>query len=110
MEQLYWKVKAKRIGGTNPKEIVAKARDYSHIIESSTKRLAYIRSKYFKKQKVFLKYFWEHLYQSGGWQQRAERLSYFLCAIEVIENSTYPPISTKPNRNKKKRNTLSFRR
>ena len=104
----YFLVKSLKIKGSNPKEIIKKAKDFSSLIERSSKRHSYIKSKYFKGEKIFLKYFWTHLYQSGGWKQRSKRVSYFFCAIELIEKSQHKPILITTNRHKKSETLYRF--
>ena len=66
------------------------ARRIFRIIENKTKRRPYLRSSYFRGQKIFLDNFWPHLKQKPYPDQR-RRLQFFECALEVIQKSTYPP-------------------
>ena len=54
-------------------------------------------SLYFKKGKVFLGLFWEHLNQKN-WRDRLRRLKFFPCAVDLIRNSKFEP-SSKQNPN-----------
>ena len=92
-------VKTKKIGATRYTDIIKRARKIFHDIEKKTKRRAYVRSAYFKKEKIFFDFFWVHLNQKLP-SDRRRRLRYFPCAIELIENSRLKPFS-EPNRNKK---------
>lgn len=92
------KTKASKYHGTHFDELNKKARADFKKITSRTKRKPYVRSAYFKKQKVFLKLFWEHL-QQKNWKERARRLKYFACAIDLIKNTRFEPTS-KQNPNK----------
>lgn len=67
-------------------------------IKKRTKRQPYLRSKYFKRQKVFVNLFWTHLFDKK-WQDRMRRLQYFEAAIDLIESSPFQPES-KINPNK----------
>jgi len=58
-----------------------------------------LRSAYFKKDKIFLHYYWEHLW-AQNWRDRVRRLKYYSCALDLIKNSKSDPIS-KENPNKK---------
>jgi|SRR5579859_3608263 len=92
-----WKVKAPIIPGKSYKSVNKIARALFHEVERKTKRKAYIRSKYFDKQKVFLSFFWDHLAGKRP-RDRTRRLKYFGCALEVIRDSQFDPdVATNPN-------------
>ncbi|SRR5258708_38357257 len=92
-----WKVKSKIIPGKIYKSVNKIARSIFHDMERKTKRKAYLRSKYFQKQKVFLSFFWDHL-STKKTQDRVRRLKYFECALEVIRDSQIAPeVVTNPN-------------
>lgn len=93
-----FQTKAKRASGTNYGEVYGKAKKAYQTIADKTKRRPYIRSPYFKKDKIFLDYFWEHLHQKN-WKDRIRRLKLYACALELIKNSRDEPI-TKQNPNK----------
>jgi len=88
-----YKTKIKKIGGTSYREIIKKARAIFHQIEKRSRRSAYLRSAYFKKEKVFLNLFWEHLCQKPR-RERKWRLKFLSCAFDLIENSRKKPTST----------------
>ena len=94
-----YQTRAKKLSGTSYREIHSDILDIFKHIKSKTKRRPYIRSVYFKKQKIFFDYFWEHLWQKS-WKERVKRLKYFPCAIELIQKSRQEPTS-KQNPNKK---------
>lgn len=85
--------KTKKLPGTN----YAKVRKYALVlynqIKKKTKRKPYVRSAYFKKQKVFFDFFWEHLLQKNL-KERVRRLKFFAAAVELIKNSRNHPITT----------------
>ena len=91
--------KVKKLPGTDYKEIHSEASAIFKQIKSKTKRRPYIRSAYFKKDKIFFDYFWHHLWQKS-WKERIKRLKFFPCAIELIQNSRQIPTS-KQNPNQK---------
>lgn len=67
-------------------------------IKKRSKRRLYVRSAYFKKEKIFLELFWKHLTDKKNFKDKTRRVKYFACAIELIENSRFAPISKKnPN-------------
>ena len=81
-----YRTKVVRLTGTDYHEIVRKAeRTYKDIV-SKTRRKPYIRSAYFKKEKVFLDYFWQHI-QDKNWRDRVRRLQFYPCALDLIKNS-----------------------
>ncbi len=94
-----FKVKLKKLSGTEYGEVHPIAFGFYKTIKKRTRRKPYIRSKYFKKDKIFLEFFWQHFWQNSNWRDRTRRLKYFICAIELIEQSTYDPTSKQnPNR------------
>ncbi len=95
-----YKTKTSKLTGTSYKEIIKKARKAFHEIEKRSKRTNYLRSPYFKKDKIFINLFWEHLNQKTS-RDRLRRLKLLSCAFELIQNSHYRPIS-KPDPNNKK--------
>lgn len=94
----FYQTKVKKISGTDYSEVYHEARRIFKNVSAKTKRRPYIRSAYFKKDKVFLDYFWNHLWQKS-WRDRVRRLKYYPCALDLIENSMADPIS-KQNPNK----------
>ncbi|MFC1612831.1 hypothetical protein ACFL23_00690 [Patescibacteria group bacterium] len=92
--------KSGKISGTNLKEVSKNAKIIYKDIVSKTKRNPYIRSAYFKKNKVFFTYFWEHLRQKSP-KKRFYRLQYFKVAIELIKSSRNQPTIEKRSTNKK---------
>ncbi len=94
-----YKTKTKKLNGTNFHEVNQKAFGLYQQIKRKTKRRPYIRSAYFKKDKIFLELFWRHLFDKPNWRDRVRRLKYFPCAIELIQNNSFDPISKKnPNK------------
>ena len=88
----------KPLSGTSYSEIYPKALGIYKHIASKTKRRPYLRSAYFGKNKVFLDYFWEHMRQKNL-RDRARRLMYYPCALDLIQNSRISPESkVNPNR------------
>ena len=81
-----------KLPGTDFHEIHSKARFVYKKIKSKSKRKPHIRSAYFKKDKIFLDYFWQHL-QQKNWKDRNRRLKYYPCALDLIKNSRIDPTS-----------------
>ena len=91
--------KVRKLSGSEYREVYIQVKNIYKEISSRTKRRPYIRSSYFKKDKIFLSYFWDHLW-TKNWRDRVRRLKYFPCAIDLIKNSRVEPISKEnPNRN-----------
>lgn len=93
-----YRTKVRPISGTDYHEVYHRARSVYQNIKAKTKRRPYVRSVYFKKSKIFLDYFWEHLHQKN-WRDRLQRLKFYPIAIDLIKNSRYEPESKQnPNR------------
>lgn len=92
-----YKSKYGKLPGTSYEEIAKSARREYHIAQKRTpRRAAYVRSKYFKNDKVFINQFWEHLNQKSK-TERQGRLKYFLCALDLIRNTKAAPTSISSN-------------
>ncbi|MCL2173948.1 hypothetical protein FWH58_01455 [Candidatus Saccharibacteria bacterium] len=92
-----YQTKTNKVTGSSYKEIAHDVRLAYKKIANLTKRDAYIRSAYFKKDKIFLKLFWVHLHQQPMYSQK-RRLQFFNCAIDLLRHSTNSP-ETLPNPN-----------
>jgi acyl carrier protein phosphodiesterase len=84
--------KVKRLPGTDYAEVYSKAKNLYKAISSRTKRRPYVRSAYFGNEKVFLDYFWDHIFKKN-FSDRKRRLGYYACALDLIQNSKIAPIS-----------------
>jgi len=84
-----YRSKYSRLPGTTFNEIMAAARREYHAVQKRTpRRVPYVRSSYFAKDKVFLNTFWEHLKQKHPSEQ-ARRLKFYLAALDLLRNTTY---------------------
>ena len=92
IKMIPYQTKIKKLPGTSYGEVREKALSIFNEIKRKTKRKPYIRSAYFKKQKVFFDYFWSHLFQKSP-KERMKRLRYFKAALEVIKGSKNHPTS-----------------
>jgi hypothetical protein len=98
MEAKIYQCKNKKLSGTSYGAIYPHAMAIFRKIKSKTKRRPYARSAYFKKEKVFLDYFWEHLHQKNM-RDKVRRLKFYACAIELIEKSKCEPkVMENPNK------------
>lgn len=93
------------LSGTDYSEIYPKAWNIYKNIASKTKRRPYIRSAYFKKDKIFLDYFWDHIWQKNT-RDRVRRLKYYSCALDLLMNSRIAPSS---HRNEMRRSESLYR-
>ncbi len=94
-----YKTKAGKITGITWSEISKKAMVLHKQIAARTKRRPYVRAAYFDKQKIFLELYWHHLYEKQNVRDKARRVKYFACAIELIERSRMEPtVKENPNR------------
>lgn len=93
----YYQTRVDKIPGTDLKEIFKRAKSIYDAICPKKKRRAHVRSRYFKKQKIFLGLFWHHIDDKLNRRDKIRRLKYFPCAIDLIMNSSYDPGSIKEN-------------
>ena len=91
-------VKASPYSGSDYSELYPKARKLYNQIKGQTKRQPYVRSKYFKNQKVFIELFWVHLNQKNN-KDRVKRIRFYGAGIELLREIRQEPI-TKSNPNK----------
>jgi hypothetical protein len=89
--------KSVKITGSEYMDVERKARHSYQIIAKRTKRIPYVRSAYWHKDKIFLNLFWTHLNQKYR-AERKRRLKYFDCGIELLRHSTIEP-ETRENPN-----------
>lgn len=81
-------------------EVMKRARHEYHKVQKRTpRRVPYVRSKYFTKDKIFINTFWEHLNQKAP-KERVRRLKLYLCALDLVRNTTYAPVTIYTNTNK----------
>lgn len=95
----YHQVSLKMLPGSDFREVYSKATNIFDTIKKKSKRKTHIRSAYFKKQKIFLDYFWSHMFNNTNPRDRLRRLKYYAAALELIRKSTLDPES-KENPNK----------
>lgn len=83
-----YQTKINKLNGTNFHEVRKKAFGIYLELKRKTKRKTYIRSRYFKKDKIFLD------------TDLTRRMKFYPCALDLIKNSHFEPAS-KENPNKK---------
>ncbi len=99
MNTKIYRVKSKKLAGTDFKEIHKKAFNLYKEINGRSKRRPHIRSIYFKKNKIFLGLFWQHLHEKH-FKEQVRRMKFFPCGIELIKFTSFDPES-KENHNKR---------
>ncbi len=97
----YYQTKSGKIPGANFKDVYKIARKLYAGIKKRGKRSPHIRSAYFNNQKVFLQYFWGHLYAKKNWKDRLRRIRYFKAALELIEKTKIQPESKENPNNRR---------
>lgn len=88
-----FRVKTDKLSGKNLKELRKQSLHFYREIKKGSKRRTYIKSAYFKKEKIFIDAFWHHLYEKKNYWNKIRRLKYFPCAIELIQKSRIKPVS-----------------
>lgn len=73
--------------GSSYDEVVARARKEFNTIRRITKRQPYVRSKYFRSDKIFVTLFWDHIMQKHR-KERMKRLKFYSAAIDLLRNTT----------------------
>jgi hypothetical protein len=87
----YYQSRVARITGTSYTEVREKAWALYRDIDVQTENWnTYIRSVYFGKQKIFLKTFWNHLYDKHV-VIRKKRMPYYAAAIDLLKNNRIAP-------------------
>lgn len=95
-----YRSKYSQIPGTDYAEITRNARAEYVKVQKLTKRQPYARSDYFKKDKIFINIFWNHLAQKRKGEQTV-RAKLLLAAFDLLRNTTFDPdtIFSKANLN-----------
>ena len=88
-----YQTKAKKLSGTSYTEVRRKAFRLYLDIKRKSKRKPYIRSAYFKKDKIFLDLFWSHLFEKKNFADLMRRTKLYPCTIELNEKSRLAPRS-----------------
>ncbi len=95
----FYKTSAACLKASGTSDLFRKARAVYNSIVKSNRRMAYVRSRYFGGDKVFLDLFWAHLKQKNS-AERQRRLMLYPCAIELIRKTTCAPESIHDSGNK----------
>jgi hypothetical protein len=86
-----------KLTGTDFHEIRRKAFAIYRTIAAKTKRKPYIRSAYFGHEKIFLAFFWDHLFDLSA-RNRVRRLKFYPCALDLVAHSkSKPTVKINPN-------------
>ncbi|MFI5212379.1 MAG: hypothetical protein ACHQTE_00265 [Candidatus Saccharimonadales bacterium] len=76
--------------GSSYDEVVTLARKEFNTIRRMTKRQPYVRSKYFRADKIFITTFWDHLMKRHR-KDRMLRLKFYKAGISLLRNTTEAP-------------------
>lgn len=79
--------------GSSYSEVVAHARKEFNAIRRLSKRQPYVKSKYFKGDKIFMTVFWDHIMQKHP-KERTRRLKFYKAAVDLLRNTTCSPEAT----------------
>ncbi len=85
-----FKSKVILLPGSSYDEVLDLARKEHKKVENLTKRQPYVRSTYFKKDKVFVSLFWTHIMQKHR-KVRMKRLKLYTAAIDLLRNTHCEP-------------------
>jgi len=99
MEIKYFQTTANKLPGTSYSEVFKHAHQTFEIIRKRTKRQPYVRSAFFKKDKIFFNIFWKHMFEKS-FKVRTERLKYFSAAVALIRQSRVNPYSKENSANR----------
>jgi len=87
------------VSGEDLRIIYKKSYSFYKNLKAKTRRMPYVRSAYFNKEKIFLELFWRHLNDKKNFRDKVRRARYFPCAIELIEKTRIEPMSREnPNK------------
>lgn len=84
--------KSKPLQGNRYIDIMPQVRRLFRTLQKKTKRRLYVRSAYFRKDKIFFDYFWNHMNQKLP-SDRARRLKFLPCALELTRNTRHDPLT-----------------
>ena len=94
-----FKTKSGKLIGTSLTEVTKNARKIYSLEKARTKRSPYIKSAYFKKDKIIIAPIWGKL-ENNNPGDRFRRLKYYACALELIRHSKDAPDSKEDPNNK----------
>lgn len=80
--------------GTHAEAVAAARREYHAIQKRTPRRAPYVRSQYFRKDKIFINTFWDHLKQKAP-AERSARIRFYHCALDLLRNTSIAPVITK---------------
>lgn len=85
-----FRCRSRPLTGHKYADIMPQIRQIFRALQRQTKRRTYVRSAFFKKDKIFFDYFWIHINQKLK-HDRTRRLRFFACALELLRVSKNPP-------------------
>jgi len=87
-----FKTHKNKLAGSSFAEVCKNAKAVYNSVKARTKRTPYVRSKYFRAEKIFLTLSWSHVFEKSE-RDRVRRLKFFDCALDLIRNSVVDPES-----------------
>ena len=88
----YYKTNKNFIPGTSYGEVEKSARRIFNSVANRTKRRPYLRSEYFRKEKVFITIYWKHLFEKHP-GERTRRMKIIDCGFDLVRNSRINPVT-----------------
>lgn len=88
-----YRTKTSKLSGTSFREVYKNAFAHYSEIKKRSKRRPYVRSVYFKKDKIFLPLYWSHLHGKKNFRDKIRRMKYFPCGLELIQQTRIHPVS-----------------
>ena len=80
------------LAGRKYTEVMPQARKIFRSLQQKTKRRPYVRSTYFRKDKVFFDQFWTHM-NAKSIPDRTRRLRYLPCTLELLRETRNNPLT-----------------
>lgn len=88
---IVYRSKYSQLRGTSYAEVISVARAEYHTVQKRTpRRIPYVKSKYYTKDKVFINTFWDHLNQKSK-TGRVRRLKLYACGLDLLRSTTITP-------------------
>lgn len=85
--------KYNQLPGSSLHKAYRAAHRYHNLVKSHhPRRRPYVRSRYFKKDKVFVTVYWSHAAQKNR-KEQLRRIRLYKCALDLIRNTMFDPLT-----------------